>query len=207
MENTTTSTTKPKRQRKPRPAAKPIEITEADLNIPPSEATQEDVDRLQEAFKQLLDKEPPGPTSMERLGFIRMNAEEWEWITYPDATNEDDALKCEIRSNLSFAESDAITYKSTTTYDEVRQDIARYIRNWNLLGKNFETGETQAIPSPRDGGADMLLALDKGELTWLLMAIKYKHREIHTTEEGKKNLKKSGNTGSKSPAILTTEQK
>lgn len=175
---------------------KPKRASKSKSKATPPVASVEPIseEELREEFQKILDDTPTGPTSLERLGFIRTTAPRYEWVGYPEAEDPATGLKAEIRSNLSFAESDAIPLGAKATFDQMRESLAPYIRNWNLMGRDLDTGSVTNIPPPQQGGPDMMLALDKEELVWLAMAVKYRFRQIHETEEGKKNLTKSENS-------------
>jgi hypothetical protein len=195
MGTATTTTSAKSRQRKPK------KVEEKKVLEPISE------EELHEQFNQMLNEAPTGKTTVEKLGFVRITAPEYEWVTYPDASDPETALKAEIQCNLSFAESDSIVLHGRVTFEEIRESIAPYVRAWNLQGRDIETGTIISIPAPMEGGVEMLMALDQKELIWLTMAIKYKFREIHDTDEGKKNLTLLEPSEKQSPAIMKREKK
>lgn len=164
-------------------------------------------EELHDEFNKMLSEVPSGPTTVERLGFVRITGPEYEWVTYPEASDPTNALQVEIQRNVSFAETDSIVLHGKVTFEQIRQSLAPYIRNWNLQGRDINTGEIVPIPPPMQAGPDMLMYVENQELIWIAMAIKYKYREIHDTDEGKKNLTLVEPSEKPSPAIMKREKK
>ena len=111
----------------------------------------------------------------------------YEEIEYrPDELPADqEGLKVTIRTNLSFREIEQIPYSLGTKYAEIWPWIAPYVTKWNVMGENLETGEWEPVPPPAEGGVSSFDALEDVESLWLILAIKFKHRQKVDSDEGK----------------------
>lgn len=121
-------------------------------------------------------------------------APRYEEVEYrPDDLPEDqEGLKATIRTNLSFAEIDAIPYGLKVRFDEIWPVIAQYVTAWNVDGENLETGAWEPVPPPAEAGPEVFSALEQVEALWLTLAIKFGHRQKMETEEGKAGSAPSG---------------
>lgn len=117
-------------------------------------------------------------------------APRYEEIEYrPDELPEDqEGLKVTIRSNLTFAEVDEIPYGLKVKFADIWPVIAPYVIAWNVMGENVETGEWEPVPPPAEAGVSSFDALEDVEALWLILAIKFKHRQKVEGEEAGKDL-------------------
>lgn len=116
-------------------------------------------------------------------------APRYEEIEYrPDELPDgQEGLKFTIRTNLPFSEVDAIPYGMKVRFDEIWPVIAQYVIGWNVMAENMETGEWERVPPPAEAGPEAFSALDDVEALWLVLAIKFKHRQQLETDEAKKD--------------------
>lgn len=91
-----------------------------------------------------------------------------------------DPLTATVVSSLTFDDLDAIPnplyvengrtmYRST---QELRAAIAPHVLAWNCEAVNRETGKTEPVPAPADGGPDAFRAVDTLVVVWLALALK-----------------------------------
>jgi len=92
-----------------------------------------------------------------------------EWVD----GNEPDAppFKALIRSNLTFAEREALTFDTETQTADVQAALAPYVLEWNV-GRLNEQGEPEAVPAPVDGGVESMRAVPLEFFWWLFNEIK-----------------------------------
>jgi len=84
-------------------------------------------------------------------------------------------LRVWVRSNVSFAELNAIPRGMSATFEECFPRIAHMVTKWNLQAENLETGEVEDVPPPAVAGPDVFLLLEPVEATWLIVTCRTAH--------------------------------
>lgn len=119
---------------------------------------------------------------------------QWEQLA-PDEGKE--PFKATIRTNLTFAELDALPESSfDLLFSDAQAAIAPYVVAWNLEGVDAATGEETVLPPPAEAGPEIFEAINSEEdmqliTTWIFATIKNIHRG---GPERKKELRRSSAT-------------
>ena len=98
---------------------------------------------------------------------------EFAYTEMPGLEEGQEPFTVTVRTNLSFAELDAIPYGKGTPYVEVFKAIAPYVTAWNVQRVVQETGALEAVPPPAEAGWEILQVLDHIEANWLMDKVKF----------------------------------
>lgn len=84
-------------------------------------------------------------------------------------------LTAEIDASLTFDDCEAIPNPWDVPFGELYQHVCPYVRSWNAMGKNKETGEFGPVPPPAEIGPDAFRAVKPLILVWLAYTLKTLH--------------------------------
>lgn len=91
----------------------------------------------------------------------------------PSAEEGAEPLRVTVQSNLSFGQKGDISARGT--FQDLFEQIAPYVIEWNYTALNHKTGLIEAVPPPAEGGPDALAVLDEAEVIWLAGVVKSGH--------------------------------
>ncbi len=107
----------------------------------------------------------------------------YHWVAFEETEGPEggEPFRAEIRSNLTWGEVDEL--RASNLFVDIFPRLAPYVRAWNLLGLNVETGELEAVPAPADAGPEAFKAMDAELCTWLWLKVCTAH--LGDEERGK----------------------
>lgn len=100
-----------------------------------------------------------------------------EWTADPDGGEGAEPFRAEIRTNLTWADIDAIKIfgDESLTFAELWGVLAPHVRAWNALGIDPTTGEAVPVPPPAEAGPDAFRAIDAALTVWLATQLRTAH--------------------------------
>lgn len=115
-------------------------------------------------------------------GYLPSLRPRWRWVEFDDGEAGDgEPFRAEIRTNLTWAEIDELA--EAERFVDVWARLAPYVRAWNALGIDAETGEPAPVPPPAVAGPDAFRCIDAELTAWLWLKVRSAH--LGDEERGK----------------------
>lgn len=111
-------------------------------------------------------------------GYLPEARPRYVWVTcdWTDGADDPDGepFRADIRSNLPFPAIDAIG-DPALTFEELWKVMAPYVRDWNALARNAETGEIVPAPPPAVAGWEAFRVIEADLTLWLQQQLRTTH--------------------------------
>lgn len=97
---------------------------------------------------------------------------DWDGLKPEDGA---EPLWIEVKESNTWDEVDDMAMTPEQTYAERWAVIAPYIRSWNAMGLDAESGEMAPLPPPAEAGPSIFSALDRMVFIWIDMQVRTAH--------------------------------